>query len=61
MLIRSVADSRNRYLWKIWPYSGQPEAPEESPPTVTLESVPTLVHYRVDDVKGSGRNVTMER
>ena len=61
MLIRSVADSRNRYLWKIWPYSGRPEAPEESPPTVTMESVPTLVHYLVDDVKGSGRNVTMDR
>ena len=61
MLVRSVADARSRYIWKLWPYSGRPEVPGESPPDVVMESVPQLVHFLVKDIKNSGRNVTMDR
>ena len=61
ILVRSVADARSRYVWKLWPYSGKPQSPEQSPPGVIMETVPKLVHYLVDDVKNSGRNITMDR
>ena len=61
MLVRSVADARSGYIWKLWPYSGRPEVPGESPPDVVMESVPQLVHFLVKDIKNSGRNVTMDR
>ena len=54
MLVRSVADARNRYVWKLWP-------PELSPPGMTMESVPHLLHYLVEEVKGTGKNITMDR
>lgn len=61
ILIRSVADARYRYIWKLWPYSGRPEAPDQATPGVIMESVPALVRYLVDDVKNSGRSITMDR
>ena len=61
MLVRSVSKARNRYMWKLWPYSGKPQSPELSPPGVVMESVQQLVHYLVDEVKNTGKNITMDR
>lgn len=61
ILFRTVADANYRYLWKAWPYSGRPEAPDLSPPRVQLDGVLETVHYLVQDVKGTGRNITLDR
>lgn len=61
ILIRSVADADTRYFWKLWPYTGVPEDVENAAPGVVIKSVPELVHHLVEEVKGSGRNVTMDR
>ena len=45
----------------MWPYTGRPEAPDQSPPNVQLENVPAMVKFLVEDVAGSGRNVTLDR
>ena len=61
ILVRSVADARNRYVWKLWPYSGKPQSPERAPPEVIMETVPKLVHFLVQELQNSARNVTMDR
>lgn len=61
ILLRTVADASYRYMWKMWPYSGRPEEPDQSPPHVQLPSVMDMVKYLVEDVAGTGRNVTLDR
>ncbi|KAF0290373.1 PiggyBac transposable element-derived protein 4 [Amphibalanus amphitrite] len=61
LLLRTVADANYRYMWKLWPYSGRPTEPERSPPATYFESVPEMVKYMVEDVAGTGRNITMDR
>ena len=61
ILFRTVADATFRYMWKIWPYSGRPEAPERSPPNVQLDGVPEMVKFLVQELSGTGRNVTLDR
>ena len=61
ILFRTVADSTFRYMWKMWPYSGRPDQPDLSPPNVQLENVPTMVIFLVEDLSGTGGNVTLDR
>ncbi|KAF0311053.1 PiggyBac transposable element-derived protein 4 [Amphibalanus amphitrite] len=61
MLFRTAADANQRYFWKLWPYSGRPEAPERAPPYVQLDGVNATVRYLVQEVMGSGRNITLDR
>ena len=61
LLIRTVADANFRYMWKMWPYSGRPASPEQSPPAAHFETVPQMVKHMVQKVAGTGRNITMDR
>ena len=61
ILVRTVADAYNRYLWKAWVYTGRPQEPESAPRTTTFSKVDDLVKFMVSDVLGSGRNITMDR
>ena len=61
LLVRTVADANHRYMYKMWPYSGRPAAPELAPPGTFFESVPEMVKHMVREVAGTGRNVTMDR
>lgn len=61
IVVRSVADADTRYFWKLWPYTGVPEDAENAAPGVVIDTVPELIHHLVEEVKGSGRNVTMDR
>ena len=60
LLFYTAADANVRYMWKAWPYSGRPQEPDLSPPNTTLD-VSGIVHHLVQEVKGSGRNVTCDR
>ncbi|KAF0294996.1 PiggyBac transposable element-derived protein 4 [Amphibalanus amphitrite] len=61
ILVRTVADAQNRYLWKAWVYAGAPAQPEAAPPDTVFSKVDDLVNFMVKDVVRSGRNVTMDR
>ena len=61
ILFRTAADANQRYFWKLWPYSGRPEVPEQAPPFVQLDCVNETVRYLLQEVMGSGRNVTLDR
>ena len=60
ILVRTVADAHNRFLWKAWVYTGRPQDPESAPPTATFSNVGNLVKFMMSDVLGSRRNVTMD-
>lgn len=62
ILLRTLADANHRYMLKVWPYSGgYPQEPERGPPHVHFGSVPEMVNFMVEELMGSGRNVTMDR
>ncbi|KAF0293610.1 PiggyBac transposable element-derived protein 4 [Amphibalanus amphitrite] len=62
ILLRTLADANHRYMLKVWPYSGgYPQEPERGPAHVHFGSVPDMVNYMVEELMGSGRNVTMDR
>ena len=61
ILFRTAADANQRYFWKLWSYSGRPEAPEQAPPFVQLDGVNETVRYLLQEVIRSGRNVTLDR
>ena len=61
VLFRSVADAEFHYIWKLWPYAGKPANPQQAPPESSFASVLELVRYMTAELRGSGRNVTMDR
>ena len=48
-------------MWKVWPYSGKPLEIELSPPATHFDSIPAMVKHMVQELAGTGRNVTMDR
>ena len=61
ILVRSMSDAYNRYMLKMWAYSGRPVLPDKAPSGVILSTVPALVKHLVGDYAKTGRNVTMDR
>ena len=61
ILFRSVADAEFHYIWKLWPYAGKPANPQKVPTNSSFATVLDLVRYLTAELRGSGRNVTMDR
>ena len=61
VLLRTLTDASLRYMLKVWPYCGRPADTERGPSHVHFDSISDMVSYMVEDLAGSGRNVTMDR